>query len=126
MSNNRNSSAAGGIGFMGVLQVAFVVLKLCGVIDWSWFWVLSPTWIPIAILVIIFIIAIFFTGDGEEEPAPNLLDKWWSGLDLDEKRHAACEANEDCITCPLLLCADCRDVNQVRTFIEAHVEEEMV
>lgn len=32
----------GGIGFLGVLTVAFIVLKLCNVISWSWFWVLSP------------------------------------------------------------------------------------
>ena len=67
MSRNDRSSAASGIGFTGVLQVAFIVLKLCGVIDWSWFWVLSPIWIDIALLIIVFIIAIFFTGDGDKE-----------------------------------------------------------
>ncbi len=39
-SNNNN-----GIGFAGLLTVAFVVLKLCDVIAWSWWWVLSPLWI---------------------------------------------------------------------------------
>lgn len=34
------------LGLGELLLVAFVVLKLCGVIDWSWWWVLSPAWIP--------------------------------------------------------------------------------
>lgn len=33
-----------------LLGVAFVVLKLCNVIDWEWAWVLSPFWIPLAIV----------------------------------------------------------------------------
>jgi hypothetical protein len=46
------STSAGGIGFGGLLAIAFIVLKLCNVINWSWWWVLSPIWIPIAIGVI--------------------------------------------------------------------------
>ena len=38
MGNTTNS----GIGFMGLLQVVFITLKLIGHIDWSWWWVLSP------------------------------------------------------------------------------------
>ena len=45
-----NSSKSGGIGFIGVLQVAFIVLKLCKVIDWGWIWVLAPAWINIIII----------------------------------------------------------------------------
>lgn len=37
---------SGGIGFFGLLTVAFVVLKLTHVIAWSWAWVLSPVWLP--------------------------------------------------------------------------------
>lgn len=40
-----SSSSSSGIGFAGALTVAFVVLKLTGVIAWSWWWVLSPIWI---------------------------------------------------------------------------------
>lgn len=36
-----------------VLGVIFVVLKLTGVIAWSWLWVLSPWWISLAIVFII-------------------------------------------------------------------------
>lgn len=38
-----------GIGFTGLLQIAFIVLKLCNVINWSWWWVLAPIWIPLAL-----------------------------------------------------------------------------
>lgn len=40
-----------GIGVVGLLGVAFVILKLCGVIDWSWWWVTAPFWIGPAIAV---------------------------------------------------------------------------
>lgn len=50
MNENRNNNgAAGGIGFCGLLAIAFIVLKLTGFIDWSWLWVLAPLWIPVAI-----------------------------------------------------------------------------
>lgn len=42
----------------GLLLTAFVVLKLCKVIDWSWWWVLSPTWIPLAIVVAVMAIVV--------------------------------------------------------------------
>ena len=50
----------GGIGFFGLLTIAFIVLKLCRVIDWSWWWILSPIWIPILFaLVSVFILLIY-------------------------------------------------------------------
>lgn len=44
------------MGFFSVLQIVFIVLKLCGVIDWKWGWVLSPTWGSIIFYVVIAII----------------------------------------------------------------------
>ena len=49
-----------GIGFVGLLQIAFVILKLCKVIKWSWLWVLSPFWIYAILLVLIFLIAFIY------------------------------------------------------------------
>lgn len=43
------------VGFAGLLTVAFIVLKLCKVIDWSWIWVVSPIWIS-ALIGLIFIV----------------------------------------------------------------------
>lgn len=47
-----------GIGFCGLLAVAFIVLKLTGVINWSWLWVLAPIWIPTAITLAIIVIVL--------------------------------------------------------------------
>ena len=48
-----------GIGIADVLTLIFIVLKLVGVINWSWVWVLSPVWISIIILIVMYgIIAI--------------------------------------------------------------------
>ena len=41
-----------GVGFCGLLTIAFIVLKLCGIIDWSWVWVLAPLWIGWAFTLI--------------------------------------------------------------------------
>jgi len=38
-----------GVGFLGLLTILFIGLKLTGFINWSWLWVLSPVWIPPAI-----------------------------------------------------------------------------
>lgn len=45
------SKSSGGIGFTGALFLVFLSLKLCGVIDWSWWWVTAPLWaLPAALL----------------------------------------------------------------------------
>jgi len=56
MSNKTvsSSSSSAGIGFSGLLTVAFIVLKLCHVIDWAWVWVLSPLWISFVLGILIF------------------------------------------------------------------------
>ena len=51
MSNS--SSNGGGIGFTGLLTIVFIILKLTDVIDWSWWWVLSPIWISLIIAAVI-------------------------------------------------------------------------
>ena len=48
------SSSSGGVGFIGALTIVFIVLKLLNIIDWSWWWVLSPLWISAgAVLAIV-------------------------------------------------------------------------
>ena len=54
MSNN--SSISGGMGLDTILFVVFLVLKLTGVIDWSWWWVTAPLWIAIALGIVFRII----------------------------------------------------------------------
>lgn len=49
----NDNSTSGGIGFSSLLQLTFIILKLCKVISWSWWWVLSPTWIGISLVILI-------------------------------------------------------------------------
>jgi len=51
MSNSNSSSS--GIGFTGLLTIVFITLKLCNVITWSWWWVLSPVWITAGIILLV-------------------------------------------------------------------------
>lgn len=55
---NITTGPNGGDILWPLLTVAFVVLKLIKVIDWSWWWVLSPVWLPLALLVVAVIIAV--------------------------------------------------------------------
>jgi hypothetical protein len=57
MSNNSSTSSSGGIGFVGLLTILFIALKLTGYIDWSWWWVLSPLWICTLVTIVIISIA---------------------------------------------------------------------
>lgn len=60
MDNERNQQAqkvsSGGISFCSLLTIVFITLKLIGKITWSWWWVLSPLWIPFAIVIGIIVI----------------------------------------------------------------------
>ena len=42
MKEDNKTTVTGGVSFIGLLQIAFIVLKLCNVIDWSWWLVLLP------------------------------------------------------------------------------------
>lgn len=50
------STRGGGVGFLGLLSIAFIVLKLTGVISWSWAWVLLPLWGPLALVAAMFVL----------------------------------------------------------------------
>lgn len=56
MSEGKAASG-GGIGFCGALFIAFVVLRLTDHIDWAWYWVASPLWMPLGLVVAIFAVA---------------------------------------------------------------------
>jgi len=49
------TSRGGSVSVLGLLTVLFVGLKLTGYIAWSWWWVLAPTWIPLALTVAVII-----------------------------------------------------------------------
>ena len=58
---NNSNSKSGGIGFTGLLTIVFITLKLLNVINWSWWWVLSPIWITTILVLAIVIISILLT-----------------------------------------------------------------
>lgn len=58
MKKNNTTERNSGIGFASLLGLAFIILKLCKVINWSWLWVLAPFWIPASIAIIAVIILI--------------------------------------------------------------------
>lgn len=49
-----------GVGFLGALTIVFIVLKLCGIISWSWLWVLSPLWIGAILFILLVVIFAHF------------------------------------------------------------------
>lgn len=55
---------SGGIGFFGLLAIVFITLKLADVIDWSWWWVLSPLWGPV-VVVLAFVCVVLALGGGK-------------------------------------------------------------
>lgn len=65
MNKSSNEHSSGGIGFFGLLTIVFITLKLIGTIDWPWVWVLSPIWIPIALVTAIVSIAVLIVGFSE-------------------------------------------------------------
>lgn len=62
MNTENKNASAGGMGCCGLLSVllgvAFIILKLVGVIEWSWVWVLAPIWIYMVATLLIIIMAI--------------------------------------------------------------------
>ena len=58
----NDKQTSGGIGFTGLLTIVFIILKLCGVITWSWWWVLSPLWISAILWVILVVIVLLTEG----------------------------------------------------------------
>ena len=57
---NSNSSSSGGTAFVSLLTILFIALKLTHVIDWSWWWVLSPMWISFCIAIVAMILYFAF------------------------------------------------------------------
>lgn len=57
MSDDKVQVTSRGIGFSGLLTIVFITLKLTGVIDWHWIWVLAPLWASFVLVILAFGIA---------------------------------------------------------------------
>lgn len=62
MSKQQQQTTTGGVSTLGVVQIVFIVLKLVGVIDWSWWAVFIPLYISIAIIVLLLVIGLLIIG----------------------------------------------------------------
>ena len=62
LHKDNNSSSSSGIGLCGLTFLVFLVLKLVGVIDWSWWWVCAPLWAMPAVLILITIVLLIISG----------------------------------------------------------------
>lgn len=60
--SNSSASASGGISFVSLLAIVFIVLKLCDVITWSWWWVLAPIWIPFGVAMVLIVFGLLLKG----------------------------------------------------------------
>ena len=60
MENNKKYTiSTGGIGFNGALFITFLVLKLTNVINWSWWWITAPLWIPAGVVLVVSLLVVF-------------------------------------------------------------------
>jgi membrane protein YdbS with pleckstrin-like domain len=57
-----NNDQKKGMSCIEVLTLVFVVLKLIGVINWSWWWVVSPLWIPVGFIIAYLLIGLIVAG----------------------------------------------------------------
>jgi len=84
MSNN-SSQSSGGVGFVSLLAILFIALKLTGHIDWSWVWVLAPLWMPLA--VGLSILSLVLIARGLETTEQRKIRKAQEALDAFAKRY---------------------------------------
>ena len=61
ISMEKKTETKVGLGFAEALALLFITLKLCGVITWSWLWILSPLWISFAIVAVLAVIVLFLS-----------------------------------------------------------------
>lgn len=55
---SKPESSTSGVGILDVVQIVFIILKLCGVINWSWWVVLLPLWVVLAICGVVIVCAL--------------------------------------------------------------------
>ena len=70
------NKSSGGMDIASVLLIVFVILKLVGVINWSWWWVLSPLWIGIILWLVVVICYAIWVTHTEDEFTKRRKDKW--------------------------------------------------
>ena len=72
MEDNKNTTIFGGISCIELLQIAFIILKLCGVIKWKWVFVLMPFIIAMGLSIIATILIIIYVKYEDETDGDGL------------------------------------------------------
>lgn len=73
---NKNNTSTSGLGLASVLTIIFVVLKLVGTINWSWWWVLSPIIIDVGLGIVVLIgLAIYMSHEDKKYDYTSKKDK---------------------------------------------------
>lgn len=62
MSDKVQTASSGGVSFCSLLTVLFIGLKLTDHIDWSWWWVLAPMWLPVTLVLGICLVIVVVCG----------------------------------------------------------------
>lgn len=57
---SEGNSSSGGFGILSVVGIVFVTLKLTETIDWSWWWVTAPFWVPVVLTIVILALVFVF------------------------------------------------------------------
>lgn len=52
-----NDEKQGGASILTIIQVVFIVLKALGLINWSWWAVLTPLWISLGVIIVVFVVS---------------------------------------------------------------------
>lgn len=88
MSTEKSSSSE--IGFLGLLAILFIGLKLGSVINWSWWWVTCPLWGPLALAIVFYVPVIIIelkAGKKKRETEVKQVSKWEQKLKEMQERH---------------------------------------
>lgn len=58
--SDKSAQAQGGLNLATALFLVFLTLKLTNQINWSWWWVTSPLWMPVALLVLVAVLVMCY------------------------------------------------------------------
>jgi len=72
---SKENSSSSGIGFTGLLTIVLITLKLCKVIDWSWWWVTAPMWGHFIVAILIIISALVVSHYQDKRRLKNLKER---------------------------------------------------
>lgn len=77
---NETAKSSGNY-FIGLLAIAFIILKLCKIINWSWWWVLAPFWGTEVLAIIYLVVSLLLKKKEDKQPQEPRKSKWQERLE---------------------------------------------